>query len=133
MHLMGWPVSNCQRNRRALICNELAKRKRLGLSGTFMAQWSWALDPGFDPRKVRYTGGSGNPGSPISGSSPPWAKVARARGLGFQKGGSNVTKRKRLGRSGTFMAQWFRRWTLEWVIQGSIPARSVTDQTFQFA
>ena len=23
------------------------------------------------------------------------------------------SKRKRLGRSGTFMAQWFRRWTLE--------------------
>ena len=32
-----------------------------------------------------------NPGSPVSGSSPPWLKVARARGLGFQKGGSNVT------------------------------------------
>ena len=35
-------------------------------------------------------------------------------------------KRKRLGRSGTFMAQWFRRWTLERATRGSIPARSVT-------
>ena len=51
----------------------------------------WNQRPGFDPRTVRYTGGSGNPGSPVSGSSPPWLKVALARGLGFQKGGSNVT------------------------------------------
>ena len=41
-------------------CNEPAKRKRLGRSGTFMAQWfrrwdSGASDPGFDPRTVRYT------------------------------------------------------------------------------
>ena len=35
-------------------------------------------------------------------------------------------KRKRLGLSGTFMAQWFRRWTLERATRGSIPARSVT-------
>ena len=34
-------------------------------------------------------------------------------------------KRKRLGRSGTFMAQWFRRWT-GIGDPGSIPARSVT-------
>ena len=30
-------------------------------------------------------------------------------------------KRKRLGRSGTFMAQWFRRWTQERATRGSIP------------
>ena len=51
----------------------------------------WNRRPGFDPRKVRYTGGSGNPGSPVSESSSPWFKVTRAMGLGFQKGGSNVT------------------------------------------
>ena len=51
----------------------------------------WNRRPGFDPRTVRYTGGSGNPGSPVSGSPPPWLKVAWARGLGFQKGESNVT------------------------------------------
>ena len=39
-------------------------------------------------------------------------------------------KCKRLGRSGTFMAQWFRRWTLERATLGSIPARSVTLITF---
>ena len=39
-------------------------------------------------------------------------------------------KRKRLGRSGTFMAQWFRRWTLERATRGSIPTRSVTLKTF---
>ena len=50
----------------------------------------WNRRPGFDPRSVRYTVGSGNPGSPVSGSSPPWLKVARARGFGLQKGGSNV-------------------------------------------
>ena len=51
----------------------------------------WNQRPGIDTRTVRYSGGSGNPGSPVSGSSPPWLKVVRARGLGFQKGGSNVT------------------------------------------
>ena len=51
----------------------------------------WNRRPGIDTRTVRYTGCSGNPGSPLSGSSPPWLKVARARGLGFKKGGSNVT------------------------------------------
>ena len=51
----------------------------------------WSERPRFDPRPVRYTGGSGNPGLPVSGSSPPWFKVAQARGLGFRKGGSNVT------------------------------------------
>ena len=57
-----------------------------------MAQWfrRWTLERA-TRGSVRYTGGSGNPGSPVSGSSPPWLKVARARGLGFQKGGSNVT------------------------------------------
>ena len=35
-------------------------------------------------------------------------------------------KRNRLGRSGTFMVQWFRRWTVERATRGSIPARSVT-------
>ena len=51
----------------------------------------WNRRPWIDTRTVRYIGGSGNPGSPVSGSSPPWLKVARARGLGFQKGGSSVT------------------------------------------
>ena len=50
----------------------------------------WNRRPGFDPRTVHYIGGSGNPGSPVSGSSPPWLKMAWARGLGFIKGGSNV-------------------------------------------
>ena len=37
-------------------------------------------------------------------------------GSDFKKGGvvrNEPGKRKRLGRSGTFMAEWFRRWTLE--------------------
>ena len=51
----------------------------------------WKERPGFDPSTARYIGGSGNPGSPVSGSFPPWLKVARARGLGFKKGGSSVT------------------------------------------
>ena len=34
-------------------------------------------------------------------------------GLIFSKSCNEPAKRKRLGRSGTFMAQWFRRWTLE--------------------
>ena len=71
--------------------NEKAKRKRLGCSGTFMAQWfrRWTLQ--------RATRGSIPARSitlvaavtrvRLSGSSPPWLKVARARGLGFQKGG----------------------------------------------
>ena len=58
----------------------------------------------------------------MSESSPPWLKVAR-----FQKcvcvcgwGGGGGGGAKRLGRSGTFMAQWFRRWTLE----SATPVRS---------
>ena len=43
----------------------------------------WNQWPRIHPGTVCYTGGSSN---------PPWLKVARARGLGFQKGGSNVTK-----------------------------------------
>ena len=76
-------------------CNERAKRKRLGRSGTFMAQWfrRWTLE--------RATRGSIPTRSVtlvaavtrirLSGSFLPWLKVAQARGLGFQKGGSNVT------------------------------------------
>ena len=51
----------------------------------------WSERPGFNPITVRYTGGSGNPGSPVSGSFPPCLIVSLARGLGFPKVGSNVT------------------------------------------
>ena len=53
----------------------------LWLSGLGVGPWSEL--PGVRSRTVRYTGGSGNPGSPVSGSYPPWLKVARARGLEF--------------------------------------------------
>ena len=53
---------------------------------------SGASDPGFDPRTVRYTGGSDDLGSAVSGSSLPWLKVASSQGARIsKKGGSNVT------------------------------------------
>ena len=71
--------------------NEPTKRKRLSRSGIFMVQWfrRWTLESATQVRSrmVRYTGGSGNPGSPVSGSSPAWLQVARARGSDLKKGG----------------------------------------------
>ena len=89
---------------------------------------SGASDPGFDPSTVCYTGSSGNLGflwveTPCLG----W-KWPVQRGSDFKKGEqcNEPPKCKRLGRSGIFMTQWFRRWTLERATRGLIPTRSVT-------
>ena len=61
-----------------------------------MAQWfrRWTLERatrGSIPARSVTLVAAVTPGSPVNGSSPPWLKAARARGFGFQKGGSNVT------------------------------------------